>query len=197
MNARAIGVGFCLTLIATAVVCGRASAALVADSGFRPAKDGYSFPNYVNSAQVPNLGLNEMRRLFGDAVCAGAGGPNCLLSPPAQAWMDQQNAAMAGGHCFGFSVSTLLFWAKLADFGPFGAPAVARLKIAGNASLAREIAYGHAFQNLSSVVGAKVAGSPRKVVETLISSLNAGGPLYTLGVVGEFGGGHAVTPYAV
>jgi hypothetical protein len=197
MTARAIGVGFCLALLATAVVCGQASAALVADSGFRPAKDGYSFPNYVNSARVPNLGVDEMRRLFGDAVCAGAGGPTCLLSPPALAWMEQQNAAMAGGHCFGFSVSTLLFWAKVSDFGPFGAPAVARLKIAGNASLAREIAYGHAFQNLPSVVGARVAGSPRNVIKTLISGLNAGGPLYTLGVVGEFGGGHAVTPYAV
>lgn len=197
MNARAIGVGFCLALVATGVVCGQASAALVADSGFRPAKDGYSFPNYVNSRQVSNLGVDEMRRLFGDAVCAGAGGPTCLLSAPALAWMDQENVAMAGGHCFGFSVSSLLFWAKAADVSPFGAPAVARLKIAGNASLTREIAYAHAFQDLPSVVAAKVASSPRTIVATLISNLNAGGPLYTLGLVGEFGGGHAVTPYAV
>jgi hypothetical protein len=104
---------------------------------------------------------------------------------------------MAGGHCFGFSVSALLFWAKVSDVVPFGAPAVARLNIAGNASLAHEIAYGYAFQSLPSVAGAKVAGSPRNVVKTLISSLNATGPLYTLGLVGEFGGGHAVTPYAV
>ena len=197
MNARAIGVGFCLALVATGVVCGQASAALVADSGFRPAKDGYSFPNYVNSRQVSNLGVDEMRRLFGDAVCAGDGGPTCLLSAPALAWMEQENLAMAGGHCFGFSVTSLLFWAKAADVGPFGAPAVARLKIAGNASLTREIAYGHAFQDLPSVVAAKVASSPRTIVATLISNLNAGGPLYTLGLVGEFGGGHAVTPYAV
>ncbi|MDX6410183.1 MAG: hypothetical protein QOE13_3254, partial [Gaiellaceae bacterium] len=183
MNARAIGVGFCLALIAAAAACGEASAALVADSGFRPAKDGYTFPNYVNSTQVPNLGVDEMRRLFGEAVCAGTGGPTCLLSPPAQAWMEQENLAMAGGHCFGFAASSLLFWANAADLGPFGAPPVARLKIAGNASLAREIAYAHAFQNLPSVVGAKVATSPRTVVKTLISSLNASGPLYTLGVV--------------
>jgi len=67
MNARAIGVGFCLALIATAGACGQASAALVADSGFRPAKDGYSFPNYVNSRKVSNLGVDEVRRLFGNA----------------------------------------------------------------------------------------------------------------------------------
>ena len=72
------------------------------------------------------------------------------------------------------------------------------LKIAGNPLLAREIAYGHAFQMLESVVRARVSSSPRAVIETLIAGLGPSGPLYTLGVINATGtGGHAVTPYAV
>ena len=95
-----------------------AQASVVADSGFRPIRDGYAFANYVNQAGRPNLGSGEMRRLFGDAVCAGFNGGACVLSPPALAWMQQQNAAMAGGHCFGFSVSALLFWSSLSSPSP-------------------------------------------------------------------------------
>jgi hypothetical protein len=171
---------------------------MVADGGFRPSRDGYVFANYVNQAGRPNLGSTEMRRLFGDAVCAVFDGGVCVLSPPALAWMQQQNAGMAGGHCFGFSVSALLLWAGLSDPSQFGAAAVPRLGIAGNPLLAREIAYGHTFQVLESVVGAQVSSSPRAVLEALMSGLGRGGALYTLGVINADGwGGHAVTPYAV
>jgi hypothetical protein len=60
---------------------------LVADSGFRPPADGYSFANYPNVATRPNLGVDEMRRLFGDGVWAAAAGGICVLSPPALAWI--------------------------------------------------------------------------------------------------------------
>jgi hypothetical protein len=174
-----------------------ARAALVADSGFRPPADGYSFANYLNVAARPNLGVDEMRRLFGDGVCAAAVGRVCVLSPPALAWMQQQNAAMANGHCFGFSVTALLFWARLISPSQFGARAVPRLSIAGNQLLSREIAYGYAFQLLASVIGAEVSSSPNAVLSALRSGLGRNGPLFTLGVVDQFGDGHAITPYAV
>ena len=175
-----------------------ARASVVADSGFRPSRDGYRFANYVNQAGRPNLGSGELRRLFGDAVCAGFQAGACVLSPPALAWMQQQNAGMAGGHCFGFSVSALLFWSQLSSPSPFGAATVRGLKIGGNPPLAREIAYGHTFQLLQSVTGAAVSDSPRAVIAALTSGLGRTGALYTLGVINAGGmGGHAVTPFAV
>jgi hypothetical protein len=47
--------------------------------------------------------------------------------------MDQTNAEMAGGHCFGFSVTAELFWQDNLNTTTFGAPASSRLAIDDNA----------------------------------------------------------------
>ncbi|HEV3225433.1 MAG TPA: hypothetical protein VGZ52_01315, partial [Acidimicrobiales bacterium] len=61
---------------------------LVADDGFRPETDGFSFENYGKApeGQPPRMNLTavEMRKLFGDAVCADASSGKCDLIPPAQ-----------------------------------------------------------------------------------------------------------------
>ncbi len=171
---------------------------MVADSGFRPPRSGYRFPNYGIEAGLPNLGSDEMRQLFGDSVCAGFSGGVCVLSPPALAWMQQENAAMADGHCVGFSVTALFFYADLTSPLWFGAAAVPGLTIGRNQLLAREIAYGYVFQVLDSVRRAEVSGSPREVLTRLVSALRTGSELYTLGITQPDGsGGHAVTPYEV
>ena len=82
---------------------------LVADSGFRPDANGFAFANYGNvgpPTNITNLTPADMRRAFGDAVCANMAGGTCNLTPPAQQWMDGENSGMAGGHCYGFSVAT-------------------------------------------------------------------------------------------
>ncbi len=171
---------------------------MVVASGFRPPRSGYSFANYGNASGLPNLGSDEMRQLFGDGVCAGFSGGVCVLSPPALAWMQQENDAMAAGHCVGFSVTALFFYADLSSPGQFGAAAVPRLTIAGNQLLAREIAYGYVFQALDSVRDAEVSGSPREVLTRLASALRTGRELYTLAITQPDGsGGHAVTPYEI
>ena len=171
---------------------------VVANSGFRPPRSGYSFANYGNNLGAPNLGSDELRQLFGDGVCAGFSGGVCVLSPPALAWMQQENAAMADGHCFGLSVTALFFYAELSSPSWFGAGAVPDLKIDGNQLLARAIAYGYAFQVLNSVRAGEVSGSPREVLSRLASALRTGSELYTLGMTHPDGsGGHAVTPYEI
>jgi hypothetical protein len=171
---------------------------VVAISGFRPLSSGYSFANYGNGLGLPNLGSDEMRQLFGDGVCAGFSGGVCVLSPPALAWMQQENAAMADGHCVGLSVTALFFYANLSVPQPFGAAAVPGLKIARNQLLARAIAYGYAFQGLDSVRSAEVSGSPREVLSRLASALRTGSELYTLAITHAGGsGGHAVTPFEI
>src|SRR5205807_5224271 len=90
--------GALATLLATVTVlllaaAGAASAKIVADSGFRPAVNGFSFENYTRGHA--DLSANELRRLFGRSVCAfttRSGG--CVLAPPAQLWMEEQNRGM-------------------------------------------------------------------------------------------------------
>ena len=89
------------------------------DTGFRAMKDGLPFENYTNLG-VSNLTADEMKRMFGEQVCASMVG-SCTLTPAAQGFMDQVNKAMDGGHCFGFSHLALLFFSgklKSSDFGP-------------------------------------------------------------------------------
>lgn len=174
------------------------SVQVIADNGFTPTQDGYAFPNYGAPRGVPNLGSDELRQLFGDGVCAGFSGEVCVLSPPALAWMHQENALMAEGHCVGFSITALFFFAHWSSPVQFGAAAVPRLAIARNQLLAREIAYGYSFQVLDSVRRAEVSSSPRRVLAKLVGALRTGRELYTLGITQPDGfGGHAVTPYKV
>ncbi len=173
-------------------------AKVIVDDGFRPGRNGFTFANYGNSPGVPNLGPDEMRQLFGDGVCAGLLAGRCVLSPPALAWMQQENEQMADGHCVGLSITALFFFFHLSTPLRFGAAAVPGLKVSANQLLAREIAYAYVFQALDSVRRAEVSGPPRKVLQTLITALRTRRELYTLGITQPDGsGGHAVTPYEV
>ena len=98
-----------------------ATGRIVVDSGFRPATDGFAFENYGNDAGPVNLTPANVDDLFGDQVCQTGGGNNCVLSPSARHWMDQVNASMANGHCMGFSVSALRFFAGNLNPRDYGA----------------------------------------------------------------------------
>src|SRR5205823_10997946 len=76
---------------------------IVADSGFRPEANGFGFENYGGEAGATNMTPADMRRMFGDQVCARLAGDTCDLIPPAQQFMDQTNQAMSGGHCEGMA----------------------------------------------------------------------------------------------
>lgn len=172
---------------------------LIADDGFRPAVNGFAFQNY---GAVPPGGTNmvaaDVQKIFGDGVCADTKGGSCNLTPEAQNWMDQTNAAMSGGHCFGFAVATQLLWQnaglKPADFGADTAPA---LKDVGNDALQRQIAVNWAYQVLDSVNAAKVKGTPDDIIARLKTALVKNPTeLYTVAIFNATGG-HAVTPYAL
>ena len=101
---------------------------IVADSGFRPGPDGFTFQNYGDvlsgGAAPTNLTPADVQTLFGNDVCADAAIGRCDLIPEAQAWMDETNQQMAGGHCFGFSVAADLVWQNKVDTTAFGAPSL-------------------------------------------------------------------------
>ena len=92
---------------------------MVADLGFRPEVNGFQFENYGKS-DATNLTPAEMQRIYGDAVCASKANDQCILTPPAEQWMNQQNQGMEGGHCYGFSVAALSMFAGVIDPANYG-----------------------------------------------------------------------------
>jgi hypothetical protein len=176
---------------------------LVADTGFRPEKDGFGFSNYGNaldSGQAVNLTPAEMRRMFGDRVVARLNGNTVVLTPPAKKWMEKQSVGMDGGHCEGMAVLSVLMYNKQVDPGIFGTQSVPTLKIEGNPQLQSEIGYWFVTQATSPADQGIIKGTPVEILDRLIAALKPGASeTYTIGVYAPpgVGGGHAVTPYAV
>ena len=179
----------------------------VADTGFRPEVNGFSYPNYGDVGVTPtgetfavtNVTSVEMRRLFGDGVCAAppAEDGSCTLTPPANQWMDQNNASMNGGHCEGFAVFSQMAYLGQVDPTQFGANNVIDLQIKDNEALQREIAYW--FSTQGPTWGEQQVLSPNEMVQYLISEYsNNPDNVYRLGIMKEDGtGGHAITAYEV
>jgi hypothetical protein len=112
--------------------------------------------------------------------------------------MEQENAAMAGGHCMGFSVTALRFFSHNLTPQTFGARTTPALPIRGNVALQQLIAEDWAYQSLPSVQQSAISGTPTHVLDALVGALNAHRESYTLAILKADGtGGHAVTPFAV
>lgn len=186
---------------------------LVADSGFRPLTDGFSFANYACDANtsdgtcIPaqtNLTPTDVRTLFGDGVCSITSTTICRLSQRAQNWLDQANKSLSdpkGGHCFGFSVTSLELWKRKITPGQFGATSTYKIQLIGNQAIQREIAATFVTQGFG-VQPALLSGTPNAVLHQLISVLTPNAAdTYTIGFSngkqGALQEGHAVTPYAV
>ena len=171
-----------------------------ADLGFRPDVNGFSFENYGGQGET-NLTSDDVLRLFGDQACAAIQNGRCILTPPAEQWLQQINQAMAGGHCEGMAVLSNLFYTGEVDIRVFGADSVPELELAGNELLQREIAYWWATQATEPARTEIVQQTPSGVLNTLLVSLAAGpsgGDQFALGIYKrDFTGGHAITPYAV
>src|SRR5437762_12557370 len=101
------------------------SGTYVADLGFRPSSDGFSFENYGDDIAVTNLTADDLRRLFGDEVCDRVNNGKCSLSPAAKEWMSDVNKGMAGGHCEGLAALSLLMYLGKVQPSTFGASSTA------------------------------------------------------------------------
>jgi hypothetical protein len=191
---RVVAVG--LVLVALLCAASAASAEIVADSGFRPNPDGFSFRNYAKSEA--NLSAAQLELLYGHRVCAFVRQPEgCVLTPPAQVTLNKLNEDMNNGHCYGFATLSLLLYRHL--WPPFGPGPPYGLKLAGSASLERSIAYAWAWQTLPAIESGVVKATPKQVLRSLISLLSRrSAQPYVLAFLNRTkSGGHAVTPYAV
>lgn len=173
-----------------------ASAEIVADNGFRPDPNGFSFPNYGKAKGVLNLTPADVQRAFGNRVCASLADGVCDLTTPAEAWMNEMNASMAGGHCFGFSTLALLRYAGH-EMGLGDGPTFA-LTLPGNPLLQRELAYAWAFQDLPGVTERVLTGTPNQLLAQLVKRLTPDAKQrWTVAIINPKIGGHGITPYAV
>jgi hypothetical protein len=171
---------------------------IVADDGFRPWVDGFGFENYGNDVGPENMTAVQVRDLFGSQVCASGAATRCLLTPVAREWMAAENSRMAGGHCMGFSVTALEFFAQYRRTQDYGAKTAIKLPIQGNVGLQSLLAENWTFQDLPSVQQRRVTGTPTAVLHKLMDTLDRGKELYTIAIFKRDGnGGHAVTPFAV
>ncbi|MBI3764555.1 MAG: hypothetical protein HY260_22165 [Chloroflexi bacterium] len=178
------------------------------DTGFRPETDGFSIENYGGEVytptgemfQVTNMTSVEMRRMFGDVVCAAQpeSDGTCVLTPPASQWMEQNNSDMSGGHCEGFAVLSQLIYDGKVDPNQFGAASTFDLQIPDNEALQREIAYWWATQGPVRDPGTQRL-APKDAIDYLkIEYSNNPKNLISLGISKEDGtGGHAITAYGV
>lgn len=183
-----------------------ANGAGVVNTGFNPAENGFSYSNYGDVGVTPggetfpvvNLTPVEMRRMFGDGVCAAPPqGDTCVLTPPAEQWMNQNNAGMNGGHCEGFAVLSQMIYGGFVDPNQFGAARTADLKIQGNEPLQRELAYWWTTQG--PIWGTQQVLPPKETVDYLTAAyIKDPKNLFRLGIMKEDKtGGHAITAYGI
>jgi len=169
---------------------------VVYDLGFTPEANGFSFSNYGNDIPATNLTAAELRRMFGDQVCARIAGEECTLTPPAEQWMEQVNGAMAGGHCEGMAVLSLMMYTEQVSPQDFGGTTASELDI-NDEALQREIAYWWTTQAVAPTYTSVIKGTPVEILE-LVQQMDASGETYTIGIYKEDGsGGHAITPIGV
>jgi hypothetical protein len=176
---------------------------LVADLGFRPEVNGFSFPNYGTVPGRAKLTPAEVRRLFGDVVCVSVAGDHCTLIPEAQLWMERINGYLGGGHCEGLATLSLLFYLGKEQPGKFtpGTTKAADLKIDDNTLLQREIAYWFSTQVASPTVDNEIKDkTPSEILDLLLAAFeqHPASESYTMGIYRPgYIGGHSLTPYAV
>ncbi len=179
----------------TEPVTASAAGDVVYDLGFSPQQNGFSFENYGDDIPTTNLTANELRRMFGDQVCARLNGDECTLTPPAEQWMEQVNGDMAGGHCEGMAALSMMMYTNQISPSEFGGSSASNLDI-NNESLQREIAYWWATQAVDPTATSVIAGTPMEILNT-IEQMDANGETYTIGIYDDKGSGHAITPFGV
>lgn len=177
---------------------------LAITNGFKPEVNGFPFQNYGNDKGYTNLTPDEVRRFFGDSVCASTAGGTCELTPPAKQWMEATNDGMAGGHCEGMAALAILLYKgqiKLSELLPdVSTPFEA--KIEGNEKLSKEIAYWFATQAIRPAAPEINTLKPSEVVARLRESFAPEATdSYTIGIYkfedGKKKEGHAITPYGI
>lgn len=173
---------------------------LIADLGFRPEVDGFSFSNFGPEKHYFGITPEDLRRMVGDQACACQPKNRCILTPTWTYWQEMVNDNMDIGHCEGMAVLSLLIFEGLANASDFGAEKTYDLKIPGNGALQEEIGYWWATQYTEPTISSRIAGKPSEILDQLTNSIRDGNKTkkYTMTIFKRDGSdGHTITPFAV
>ena len=186
---------------------------MIAELDFRPAGNGYGFRNYGRDHDNENdLNPGNLIALFGaDNVCqSGSTAGDCVLTEPAEEWLEECVKLLAGGHCEGLAVTSLRFFdglgfagkASPADFQS-GAKSVSDLQ--HTELISNYVAHYHVMQKLSEISDFRAETwkkKPSEILQMLIDSMKEGSKdhyVMSIGMRedGRYTRGHAITPFAV
>ncbi len=197
--ARLCLAGLTLTITCAAMTELEAQGKTLVDSGFRPKPSGFSFPNWGGDEHpASKLTPNDLVQLFGERVCVRWNGNDCVPTPGAMLWLEQQNAAMRGGHCEGMAALSSAFHVNSENPAEYGASPTFSLTPA-NRELLTSISTYWVTQNLEPVsqnTRASREWSLQQMVDFLVQNLASKKDYATLGIYSE-DSGHAITPYKI
>lgn len=180
------------------------SGPLVADLGFRPAPDGFSFQNYASNfpSDPATLTIAGARTLFGDAVCAAVQlDGTCIASPLAEQWLAQMNLFLNTGRCEGLAALSQAIFLRRTTPAQLDPAAGATFELHRDSPAVSELVSAYAvtqfLEPVASTTAASRSRTPAELLNELIATLQPGGDPPTLGMYEPSVGGHAVTPFAV
>jgi hypothetical protein len=185
---------------------------IIAKIDFDPKSDGFSFQNYGSKHDGSgDMDASDLIMIFGaDKVCIeGSTAEDCVLYETAEQWLEDGLQGMDGGHCDGFSVTTMRTWLNLPFRGKIepkqwqaNAEVTNDLEFDGN--LANYIAHYHILQGLKEVSAFRMKTfkiPPTGIIKLLVESFQTGKEYYTLGIGmrinGKYEKGHSILPFAV
>ncbi len=110
------------------------SGMIIADTGFRPETNGFSFPNFGADVNADNeLTGFIVWDIFGDVVCSRIADDECEPTPAAQLWVKTVDRARAGGHCEGLAaLSAALFRGEFSPEEDFGISTASELALSND-----------------------------------------------------------------
>lgn len=197
---------------ATATTTEVFSPVIVADIGFRPNPNGFSFENYAgkrrNGKPVPELTMNDMIKMFGDAdVCIKIQNGKCTPREEAVEFLNYLNSQTPGGHCEGMAVWSLILFKGIDNPADYQEGAENTFALTKNEQVQSMIAYYYYLQYIDPVsmeyYNAEQV-NPSEVLDRVIASMQSDAPDPVN--LGFYGGapdsngniaGHSITPYAV
>jgi hypothetical protein len=177
---------------------------LVADLGFRPAPDGFSFQNYAsNFPEEPGtLTVASARQLFGDAVCAAVlYDGSCVPSPLAEQWLAQMNTFLNSGRCEGLAALSQALFLERLELEQLEPSAASAYDLSRQDPQVSEMVSAYAvtqfLEPVASATAASRSKTPAEILDALVDGLQPGADPPTLGLYDPEFGGHAVTPFAI
>jgi hypothetical protein len=99
-----------LSLFGSSISFAQGDGEIIASIGFDPKVHGFGFRNFGKNPDFEeDLTEDDLIRMFGaENVCIeGSTGSDCILYETADRWIEETIEKMNGGHCDGFSVSSL------------------------------------------------------------------------------------------